>query len=96
MLFNGIEVIHEFEFKKNPKPQIIEKTVVLKEGWNTITVDCTTRSKPGEFFIALLSASTVPTKEYFIVGSYGRDRKEGGSKFDADISWRSDKYPNFQ
>ncbi len=90
---NGVEVVKESEFKKNPKPQIIEKKIPILEGNNLLTW---ARSKPGEFLIVSVSSDRVPTKKYFIVGSYGRDRKEGGSKFDADISWRSDRYPNFQ
>jgi len=38
----------------------------------------------------------MPTEEYFILGSYGKDKVSGGEGFDKDIAWRSDKYPNFQ
>ena len=90
---NGIEIIEEQEFKKNPKPQIIEKKIYLDGENNLITW---ARSKPEEFLVVSVSSDRVPTKKYFVVGSYGRDRQEGGLKFCTDISWKSDVYPNFQ
>jgi len=90
---NGVVVVSEYEFKKNPKPQIIEKEITLLEGNNLVTW---ARSQPGEFLIVNVSANNVPTDKYFILGSYGKDKEEGGKSFAADITWRSDKYPNFQ
>ena len=89
---NGVKVVNENEFKKNPKPQIIEKIITLEPGNNLVTW---ARSKPGEFLIVSVSADNVPTKEYFILGSYCKDRQAGGTGFSEDIVWRSDRYPNF-
>ncbi len=90
---NGVEVVHESEFKKKPQPQIIEKDITLLDYNN---MSSRVRSKPGEFLIINISSSSVPTDKYFIVGSYGKNKKEGGKEFDRDIIWRSNIYPNFQ
>jgi len=90
---NGVVVVFEYEFKKKPLPQIIEKEITLLEGNNLVTW---ARSQPGEFLIVNISASNVPTDKYFILGSYRKDKKEGGKSFAEDITWRSDKYPNYQ
>ncbi|MCM8762583.1 MAG: type II secretion system protein GspG [Candidatus Omnitrophica bacterium] len=90
---NGVVVVYEYEFKNNPRPQIIEKEVTLQEGNNVLVW---ARSKPGDFLIASISASLVPSREYFILGSYGKNKVSGGKGFDADIVWDSRTYPNFQ
>jgi len=90
---NGVEVVNESEFKNFPKPQIIEKTLLLAKNNNLLTW---ARSNPGEFMTISVSSDKVPTKKYFILGSYGKDKKKGGENFNTDIIWRSDKYPNFQ
>jgi type II secretion system protein G len=93
LYLNGVEVVRENEFKKNPKPQIIEKNITLLEA-NEISARV--RSKPSEFLIFNISASNVPTDKYFLLGSYGKDKTGGGERFEQDIIWRSDSYPNFQ
>lgn len=90
---NGVVVVFEYEFKKNPRPQIIEKEITLLPGNNVLA---RARSKPGEFLMLSVSADNVPTEEYFILGSYGKNKEYGGKGFDEDIKWRSNKYPNFQ
>lgn len=90
---NGVVVVHEYEFKNNPRPQIIEKEITLQEGNNVLVW---ARSTPGDFLYASISSSLVPSREYFILGSYGKDKEEGGKGFDADIVWDSRTYPNFQ
>lgn len=89
---NGVIVVYEYEFKNNPRPQIIEKEVDLLPGNNFLVW---ARSKPGEFLVANISADNVPTREYFILGSYGKDKQGGGTGFDMDIIWHSKYYPNF-
>lgn len=89
---NGVVVVSESEFKKHPNPQIIEKEVTLNAGNNFLVW---ARSKPGEFLTANISADNVPTSEYFLLGSWGRDKREGGRGYDADIVWDSRCYPNF-
>jgi len=88
---NGVEVVRETEFKNSPRPQIIEKEVFLLEN-NTLTIRA--RSSPDDYLFASVSG-TVPQERYFILGSYGRDKKEGGYGFNADIEWTSNVYPNF-
>jgi hypothetical protein len=90
---NGVEVVPENEFKKNPKPQIIEKNITLLE---SNEISARVRSKPGEFLIFNISSSNVPTDIYFILSSYGKDRSSGGEGPNQDVKWRSDRYPNFQ
>ncbi len=89
---NGIEVIHPCELKNKPNPQIIEKEIDLLAD-NVFEIRLT--GSPGDYLFVEVSGF-MPTDEYFIVGSYGKDRKEGGTGYDKDIIWRSDTYPNFQ
>ncbi|MCX8082904.1 MAG: type II secretion system protein GspG [bacterium] len=90
---NGVVVVYENEFKNKPKPQIIEKEITLQEG-NNIVIRA--RSTPGDFLMISISASLVPSREYFILGSYGKDKVSGGKGFAGDIIWDSRTYPNFQ
>lgn len=90
---NGIEIVKEQEFKNNPRPQIIEKEINLND-LNEIQVRA--RSTPGDFLYLSITSSNMPTGEYFILGSYGKDGKEGGKSYNKDIVWISNKYPNFQ
>lgn len=90
---NGVVVVHSYEFKNKPLPQIIEKDVTLQEGNNVLV---RARSTPGDFLVASISASLVPSREYFLLGSYGKDKAVGGKGFAADIVWDSRTYPNFQ
>jgi len=90
---NGVEVVKENEFRNKPKPQIIEKEVTLKDENNTLTW---ARSTPGDFLYFSIIVDNMPTGEYFIVGSYGKDGKESGKGYNKDIVWVSNKYPNFQ
>jgi len=90
---NGVVVVYEYELKNKPRPQIIEKEVTLQEGNNVLVW---ARSTPWDFLIASISASLVPSREYFILGSYGKDKKGGGKGFASDIVWDSRTYPNFQ
>lgn len=90
---NGVEVVSEKEFKNNPIPQIIEKEITLKNGNNLFTL---AQSTPGNFLYFSIIVDNMPTGEYFIIGSYGKDGKEGGNGYNKDIVWISNKYPNFQ
>ncbi|MGB9677863.1 MAG: type II secretion system protein GspG [Candidatus Ratteibacteria bacterium] len=90
---NGIEVVKENEFRNKPRPQIIEKEINLKDFNNTVTW---ARSTPGDFLYFSIIVDNMPTGEYFILGSYGKDGKEGGNGYNKDIVWVSNKYPNFQ
>jgi general secretion pathway protein G len=90
---NGVEIVKESEFKNNPRPQIIEKEVNLLDGNNILTW---ARSTPGDFLYFSIIVDNMPTGEYFILGSYGKDGKEGGNGYNKDIVWISNKYPNFQ
>ncbi|HOV22628.1 MAG TPA: type II secretion system protein GspG [bacterium] len=90
---NGVKVLNENELKNKPIPQIIEKEVDILEGNNIFT---RARSTPGDSLIFSISSYNIPTGKYFILGSYGKDGKEGGKGFNKDIVWYSDKYPNFQ
>jgi len=89
---NGVEIVSPNEFKKHPNPQIIEKTITLT-GNDILKVRI--RSKPGTYLYFSISGF-LPTKDYFILGSYGKDGESGGEGFNADIVWYSNKYPNFQ
>jgi len=86
---NGVEVIEEWEFRNKPVPQIIEKEVILLD---ENTVEARLRSTPGQVLYMALSGF-VPTKEYFIVGSYGKDGAPGGKGASQDIEWVSNLYP---
>ena len=90
---NGVVVVTESEFKNNPRPQIIEKWINLQAGNNIIVW---ARSTPGDYLIVNISSDKVPTREYFILGSYAKDKIAGGKGFAADIVWDSRTYPNFQ
>ena len=89
---NGVKIVNPNEFKNHPNPQIIEKTITLT-GNDILKVRI--RSKPGNCLYFSISGF-LPTKDYFILGSYGKDGEEGGERFNADIVWYSNKYPNFQ
>ncbi|MBN1445221.1 MAG: type II secretion system protein GspG [Candidatus Omnitrophica bacterium] len=89
---NGIEVVHPSELKNNPKPQIIEKEVDLLAD-NVFEIRLT-GGKNDYLFVEV--SGFMPTDKYFILGSYGKDGKEGGEGYNKDITWRSDTYPNFQ
>ncbi|MEM2117214.1 MAG: type II secretion system protein GspG, partial [Thermoplasmata archaeon] len=89
---NGVKIVDENEFKNNPIPQIIEKEITLQPGNNIITW---ARSTPGDFLYFSIIIDNMPTGEYFELGSYGKDGKSGGTGYNQDIIWRSDKYPNF-
>ncbi len=90
---NGVKIVGENEFKNKPLPQIIEKEITLQPGNNIITW---ARSTPGDFLYFSIIVDNIPTGEYFILGSYGKDGKEGGEGYNKDIVWVSNKYPNFQ
>lgn len=90
---NGEKIVDEKEFKNNPIPQIIEKEINLKQGNNILVW---ARSTPEDFLYVSIIVDNMPTKEYFILGSYGKDGKEGGNGYNKDIVWISNKYPNFQ
>ncbi|MCM8785019.1 MAG: type II secretion system protein GspG [Candidatus Omnitrophica bacterium] len=90
---NGVEVVKENEFRNNPRPQIIEKEINLLDANNTVTW---ARSTPGDFLYFSIVVENMPTGEYFILGSYGKDGKQGGKLYNKDIVWVSNKYPNFQ
>ena len=89
---NGVEIVSPDEFKNNPNPQIIEKDITLT-GDDILKVRI--RSEPGTCLYFSISGF-LPTKDYFILGSYGKDGDIGGEGFNADIVWYSNKYPNFQ
>ncbi|MBN1445475.1 MAG: type II secretion system protein GspG [Candidatus Omnitrophica bacterium] len=90
---NGVIVVYEWELKNNPRPQIIEKEIDLIPGNNILVW---ARSTPGDFLIASISANTVPTREFFILGSYAMDKDSGGEGWAKDIVWISNIFPNFQ
>ncbi|MCM8804387.1 MAG: type II secretion system protein GspG, partial [Candidatus Omnitrophica bacterium] len=75
---NGVEVVKENEFRNNPRPQIIEKEINLLDENNTVTW---ARSTPGDFLYFSIIVDNMPQGEYFIVGSYGNDGKEGGTGY---------------
>jgi type II secretion system protein G len=95
---NGVEVVSPDDFRENPKPQIITKPVTLNNGGNSAEIRVT--SGPEDYFYVSVGTPQqtvyVPTREYFILGSYGKDKRSGGRGFDRDIVWYSNKYPNFQ
>lgn len=90
---NGVVVVYEWELKNNPRPQIIEKEIDLVPGNNILVW---ARSTPGDFLMASISANTVPTNEFFILGSYAMDRDTGGEGWNKDVVWISNIFPNFQ
>jgi general secretion pathway protein G len=90
---NGVEIVNENEFRNNPRPQIIEKEINLLDQNNLLTW---ARSTPEDFLYFSIIVDNMPTGEYFILGSYGKDGKEGGTGYNKDIVWISNKYPNFQ
>lgn len=89
---NGVEIVHESEFRNKPIPQIIEKEIELEEINNILT---RARSTPGESLYFSIIVENMPTPKYFILGSYGKDGKEGGKGYNRDIVWKSNIYPNF-
>jgi type II secretory pathway pseudopilin PulG len=93
---NGVTLIETKEFHSLPakkQPQIIEKEIVLQEGNNEISA--WTASGPTNYYLVYISGY-FPTDEYFILGSYGKNRESGGAGYGMDIQWHSDLYPNFQ
>jgi len=89
---NDVKIVSPDEFKCPPDPQIIEKDITLT-GDDILKVRI--RSEPGTCLYFSISGF-LPTKDYFILGSYGKDGESGGEGFNADIVWYSNKYPNFQ
>ena len=96
---NGSLVVSSKEFKTHPRPQIITKNVTLIEGINN-TAGSWLASSPNDYYTVAIGRgetnTTLPTSDYFILGSYGRDKTSGGSGFDKDIIFNSKMYPNFQ
>lgn len=90
---NGVVVVTESEFKNKPIPQIIEKWIDLQAGNNVLVW---ARSTPWNYLVVNISSDRVPSREFFILGSYGKDKLPGGKGFSADIVWDSRTYPNFQ
>ncbi|MCX8081873.1 MAG: type II secretion system protein GspG [bacterium] len=91
---NGTTIFSHKDFcAKPPHPQIYERQVNIKDGTNYM--EAWLASQPTSYFLVYIYGY-FPTKEYFLLGSYGRDRKEGGKGVDEDIVWHSEKYPNFQ
>lgn len=91
---NGVQIFKQKDFNaKPPHPQIYEKLVTLQNGTNSM--EAWLASQPTSYFLVYIFGY-FPTREYFILGSYGKDKKEGGKGFDEDIVWHSEKYPNFQ
>ncbi|HPO52258.1 MAG TPA: type II secretion system protein GspG [bacterium] len=95
---NGVVIISTSEFRNHPKPQIITKTVTLLAGINTLS--CWLASTPSDYYYVSIgnpaTKAYLPTSDFFVIGSYGRDKKSGGKSFDRDILYNSKKYPNFQ
>jgi len=95
---NGTVIIPQREFRNHPRPQIITKNVNLIGGINTLTTWFA--STPTDYFLIWIGVpstkAAVPTSDYFIIGSYGRDKNSGGTGFDRDIIFNSKIYPNFQ
>ena len=95
---NGAIIIEQKEFKNHPYPQIIKKSVTLLGGVNTLS--CWLASTPSDYYYVSVgnpaTISYLPTPDFFIIGSYGRDKKSGGKGFDRDIIYNSKTYPNFQ
>ena len=95
---NGVEIVQKKEFKNKPKPQIITKPVTLLAGTNILS--CWLASTPADYYqVSIGKPATmeyIPTSDYFILGSYGRDKKAGGKGFGKDIVYNSKTYPNFQ
>jgi general secretion pathway protein G len=90
---NGTQIAPQQDFKKHPQPQILTYSVNLLDGSNTLSV--WVASDPHDYFIAIVSG-TEPSGAYFILGSYGNDGEPGGTGWNADITWISNQYPNFQ
>jgi general secretion pathway protein G len=95
---NGTVVVSSSEFKNHPRPQIITKNVTLIGGINTLSAWLA--STPNDYYIVSVGKSAtktaLPTSDYFIIKSYGRDKKSGGTGFNRDIIFNSKMYPNFQ
>lgn len=90
---NGEMIFRNNDFSHHPNPGIYEKDVSLQNGDNEITVWIA--SGPGREFTISIYGS-FPTSEGFILGSYGKDKTEGGKGFNEDITWYSNKYPNLR
>jgi len=95
---NGVEVVDPNDFRENPKPQTITVPVTLNSGSATLTVRI--ESGPSDYFYVSVGVPQqtlfLPTYQYFILGSYGKNRISGGGGFSKDITWYSNKYPNLQ
>ena len=76
-----IEIVTEDEFK-NIVPLIIKDGVLLGET-NTLTVRLA--STPGLTINLRITAPVTSPNATFILGSMGKDRRFGGTKFEADI-----------
>ena len=78
---NGVEIISPDEFKEDIP--IIEKDVTLL-AYNSLRIRLT--SNPASYiFLTIFSNTSKQT--HYILGSYGVDKKEGGTGFNADIVW---------
>ncbi|MCM8817792.1 MAG: type II secretion system protein GspG [Candidatus Omnitrophica bacterium] len=95
---NGAVIIEQSEFRNSPRPQIITRPVTLLAGTNTLS--CWLASTPHDYYLVSVgnpaTKKFLPTFDYFIITSYGRDKKSGGKGFDRDIIYNSKTYPNFQ
>jgi len=95
---NGNVVVSSIEFKNPPRPQVITKNVILPGGINTLSAWLA--STPSDYYIVAVGKSAtktaLPTSDHFIIKSYGKDKKSGGTDFSRDIIFNSKMYPNFQ
>lgn len=97
---NGMTIVARNEFRNRPNPQYIIKNVNLVAGTNTLTTNAWLASTPGDYYCVSIgrpsSTEIIPTYDFFVLGSYARDKKSGGKSFDRDIIYNSKTYPNFQ
>ncbi|MCM8789158.1 MAG: type II secretion system protein GspG [Candidatus Omnitrophica bacterium] len=98
IILNGATIIAPSEFRNNPRPQIITKQVTLLAGTNMLS--CWLASTPHDYYLVSIgnpaTQTYLPTSDYFIITSYGKDKKAGGKNFGKDIIYHSKKYPNFR
>ena len=78
---NGAEIVSPNEFKKDIPT--IEKDVTLL-AYNSLRIRLT--SNPGSYILLTIFSNT-SKQTHYILGSYGVDKKEGGTGFNADIVW---------
>jgi general secretion pathway protein G len=86
VVLNGIEIISEDEFKK--MDPLVEQPITLLSGTNILSVRARS-NKSAYILLTITSPNPFSNHTTYEVGSYGSDKKSGGTGFAKDLTWVS-------